>query len=888
MRPRRGIRRYIRLPWRSDERIRADLDTELQFHIRMRQEELVATGMSEDEARRESVREFGDLAYTRRYCEELDRSGEREARRADWLSELVGDVRNSVHGMMRRPAFAIIAILTLALGIGANAAVYSVLQSVLLRPLPYAEADRLALVDEHKVSDDVTQSDIAAGEYLDWVNGQRTFEGIAVYTGAAMTYTGGSVAERIITRAVTANFFDVLGVRPALGRAFAPDEDRGVQRVAVLTDGLWQRLFGGDSSIVGGTAMFNGTAYEVIGVLPPEFVFPGQTPQMFVPVDMDAATADPNRVRKFHRFHGFGRLRPGVSFAQARADLMAISRAGERAHPEESLGHLATVEPLQSALVSDVRPVILALMGAAAFVLLIACANVANLSLSRAISRRREFAVRSALGAGRGRLIRQALTESTTLAVIAGAVGAAVAWRGTPLLLALYPSALPPTYTVSVDVRVLLFSIVLATATGLVFGLIPALGASRTDVVTTLRDGSRSATAGVGGMRIRRVLLVTQVALAMVLLVGAGLLIRTLAGLQSVPLGFEPRDVATTWVSVSGPRYQTREDLIDFWDALLERLAREPEIQAVAVSGSTPLNGGSGASLAIDARPNAEPLPEVRYTVASEDFLSTLQVPIRAGRGFTREDRSSPTGVVIINEAAARRFWPEGDPIGARIRLGPDPSEPWMEVIGVAGDYRQESLTDPAPPLAITFLGHDVWSSLALTMRTPATSDRVTEIVGAAIREIDPAIAVGTVGTISGLVDQTLAPRRLAMALLGVFAAIAFALAVIGVYGVVGYGVAARAKEFGIRIALGAVPRSVTSLVLSEGARLAVLGLVIGIVGAVALTRFMSGMLFGVRPVDPLTFATVGALLLAATLVACAIPARQAAGADPARTLREE
>jgi predicted permease len=888
MRQRRGIRRYIRLPWRSDERIRADLDTELQFHIAMRQEELVGNGMSEDEARRESVREFGDLAYTRQYCEALDRSSEQEARRADWLSELAGDVRHSVQGMVRRPGFALIAILTLALGIGANAAVFSVLQSVLLRPLPYAEPDRLALVDEHNVRADVAHSDIAPGEYLDWVRDQRTFDGIAVYTNASLTYTGGSAAERLSARAVTANFFDVLGVRPAIGRTFVAGEDQGVHRVAVIADGLWQRLFGADSAIVGRTAMFNGTAYEIIGILPPEFVFPGQTPQLFVPADMAAAAADPNRVRKFHRFHGFGRLRPGVSFAQARADLVAISRAGERAHPDESLGHLATVEPLRSALVSDVRPVILALMGAAAFVLLIACANVANLSLSRAISRRREFAVRAALGAGRGRLIRQALTESTTLAVVAGAVGAAVAWRGTPLLLALYPSALPPTYTVSVDVRVLPFSIVLATATGLVFGLIPALGASRTDAVTTLRDGSRNSTGGVGGMRIRRVLLVTQVALAMVLLVGAGLLIRTLAGLQSIPLGFAPDNVATTWVSVSGPRYQTRQDLIDFWDVLLERLAREREIQSVAISGSTPLNGGSGASLAIDGRPNAEPLPELRYTVASEDFLQTLQVPLRAGRGFTREDRAAPRGVVIINEAAARRFWPEGDPIGARVRLGPDPSEPWMEVIGVAGDYRQESLSDPAPPLAITMFGHDVWSTLALTMRTSASTDRVKEIVGAAIREIDPAIAVGTVGTISGLVDETLAPRRLAMALLGVFAGIAFALAVIGVYGVVGYGVAARAREFGIRIALGALPRSVTSLVLHEGTRLAVLGLVLGTLGAVALTRFMAGMLFGVEPVDALTFAIVGALLLAATLVACAIPARQAASADPARTLRED
>jgi predicted permease len=389
-------------------------------------------------------------------------------------------------------------------------------------------------------------------------------------------------------------------------------------------------------------------------------------------------------------------------------------------------------------------------------------------------------------------------------------------------------------------------------------------------------------------MRIRRVLLVTQVALAMVLLVGAGLLIRTMAGLQSLPLGFEPDDVATTHVSVSGPRYESREDVVAFWDALLERLRREREIESVAVSGSTPLTSGSGASIAIDGRANAEPLPEVRYTVASEDFLSTLRIPIRAGRGFAREDRNAPTGVVILNEAAARRFWPDGDPIGARVRLGPDPSEPWMEVIGVAGDYRQASVSDPALPLAIVFLGHDVWPSLALTMRTSAGTDRVRQLVGAAVREIDPAIAVGSVATISSRLDDMLAPRRFAMALLGVFATIAFALAVIGVYGVVGYGVAARAKEFGIRIALGARPRSVTSLVLNEGARMAVLGLVIGVIGAVALTRFMAGMLFGVRPVDPLTFASVAALLLAATLVACAIPARQAAGADPARTLRDD
>jgi putative ABC transport system permease protein len=880
--------RGFRIPGRSRDRIRADLDDELEFHFQMRTEELMRSGMSKDDARRLAEREFGDAAFTREYCETLDRAGERESRRADWLGDWWNDLRATVRDIRRRPGYGIVVMLTMALGIGANTAVFSVLDSVLLRRLPFPRAERLVTVDELNMRTGTPRSDIAAGEYLDWTRAQRSFEGIAVHGARSLTYTGGATPTRLDGRRVSANFFDVLGVRAALGRTFQAGEDQGTNRVILLANGTWKQFFGGDPAIVGRQVLFGGDPYTVIGVLPADFVFPGQgSKQFFVPIDFAAAMNDVNRARKFHFMHGFARLEDGVSIDDARADLTAVAHTIERDNPSTSQGHLITVLPLESALVGNVKPTILALMGAAFFVLLIGAANLANLALSRAMARHQEFAVRAALGAGRGRLARLALTESTTLAAAGGALGLAVAWWGTPALLALYPAALPPTFAVHTSGTALTFALALSLGTGVAFGVAPALAARRVNVAGSLRAGARGATAGRIRARGRSALVVAQVALAMILVVGAGLLIRTLQRLQALELGFEPRDISWTWVSVSGPRYREGPAIVAFWDGVLSQLRQTPGIESASLSGAIPLAGGSGASIAIDGRPNVEPLPSIRYGVYSDGFLETFGVRLVSGRNFSSADRADGTRLVLINEAAAKKFWPGQSPIGARIRLGPDPSQPWSEVIGVIADYRQEQLDAPPPPLAVDFYRQDVWSSMFIAVKSNASPAALRQTITAIVKNIDPAIAVEAPKPLDLIINSELGARRFAMSILSVFGAVALLLAVVGVYGVIAYGVASRRQEFGVRIALGAVPRQVLTRVLSQGAVLALTGLAIGGIASVFLTRFLATLLFGVEPRDVGTFAIAGGVLAVATLVACFVPARRAAAVDPVEALKD-
>lgn len=882
------MRKVFRLPWRTTRQIRADLDDELEFHFQMRSEELMREGMNADDARREAEREFGDQTYTRQYCERLDRDGERETRFSDWMSDLAQDLRATLRGFALRPAFAIVVILTVALGVGANTAVFSVLDSVLLRRLPFPNADRLVTVDERNLQLNIERTDIAVAEYLDWTRDQRSFAGIAVHGQRNLTYAGGAAPELLIGRRVSANFFDVLGVHAAIGRTFREGEDRGVNRLMVLTDGLWNRLFGADRAIVGKQVIFGGDPYTVIGVLPKDFFFPGAThKQFYVPIDFQAAMADVNRARKFHFMHGFARLRPNVSIDDARAELTTIARRIEREHPETSTGHLTTLTPISEALVGDVRLTILSLMGAALFVLLIVAANLANLALSRSMLRRQEFAVRAALGASRSRLVRLALTESVVLALIGGVAGIAVARWGTPALLRLYPSALPETFAVHTSATALSFALGIATLTGLAFGLAPALSTRSSNLITSLRDGTR-ASAGRGRARGRASLVVGQVAVATVLVVGAGLLVRTLAKLQSLSLGYTPEGAVTTWVSLSGPRYREAKPIVDFWTTLRSQLEQEPSIEAIGLSGSVPFAGGSGASLAIDGRANTEPLPLIRYSVFSDGMLRALGVNLVAGRDFNDLERVDGAPSVLINQAAAKKFWPGENPIGARIRLGPDPTVPWATVVGVIADYRQERLVASPPPLAISNYKQDVWSAMFITLRTKESPVAVRAMLQRTLRELDPALSLDTPIPLTRLIGGELAQRRFVLSILTVFGGVALLLAIVGVYGVISYGVTARRQEFGVRAALGALPRDLVSAVLRQGVLVGGVGLFIGLVGAVLLTRFLANLLYGVPPLDVTTFVIAASVLGAATLVATWIPARRAALADPMSVLREE
>jgi putative ABC transport system permease protein len=865
------------------------LDEELEFHIQMRAEELVSTGMRADEARREAEREFGDRDRTRRYCEQMDRGSDRADRLRDWFGGIWHDVRIAARGARQRPGYALVVIATLALGVGANTAVFSVLDSVLLRRLPFPSADRLVTVDEDNRRVGLTRSDIAAAEYLDWAARQRSFSGIAVHAQSVLTYADASAPVMLNGKRVSANFFDVLGIRATIGRTFESGEDRGAHRVVVLTNGAWTRLLGASKDIVGKPIVLGGDSYTVIGVLPADFFVPGMTPRdYFVPLDLDAAIADVNRARKFHYLHGFGRLRDGVSLEAARAELTSIARGIERENPGVGDGHLTTVLPIMDATVGDVRPTVLALMGAAGFVLLIAVANLASLALGRALLRRREFAVRTALGASRSRLVRVALSESVSLALIGGTIGAAIAWWGTPALLSLYPSAIPPSFAVKVNGTALVFAVVIATLTGMAVGMVPVFAIRRGELSASLGDGSRGSSAGRPHTRARDALVVAQIALAIVLVVGAGLLVQTLARLQALDLGFAPTNVSFVWLNLTGPRYRDGTSISDFWRTVLTRLRHEPALELVALSATLPLAGGSGASLAIEGRENRAPLPEIRYGDYSDGVLRTLGVALVAGRDFDDRDAAPGTRTVLINQALARKFWPGQNPIGARVRLGPDPSEPWSEVVGVIGDYRQESLDSPVPPLAVTMYQQDVWRGMLITVKSTASPKVVQATIAAAVHDLDPAQAVGAPTTLESMIDGALAQRRFAMSVLATFSALALALALVGVYGVIVYNVTARRREFGVRVALGALPRQLVGSVLGYGVRLATVGLVLGVGAALFLTRFLSTLLYEVRPLDAATFAGSASVLCAATVAACWGPARRAGRVDPVVAMRVE
>lgn len=807
------------------------------------------------------------------------------------IETLLQDVRRGLRMLAQNPGFTAVTALTLALGIGSNTAIFSVVDAVLLRVLPYPHPETLVRIVEHeKQAGDVNAS---WPDFLDWRQQNRVFSAMAAYHFDG--YNLGGVAEPARLRAMqaSASYFALAGVAPSLGRVFTEAEDRpGAGRVALLSHGLWRNRFGADPAILGKPLLLNGVPYTVIGVLPQGFWLP-QTIDLMVP--LAPITDDPDWLdRSNHNgLRALARLAPGVSLTRARADVAAIERRLELQYPKTNSGETARVETLHDVIVEDARPTLVVLLAAVGCVLLTACANVANLLLARAAARQKEMAVRAALGSGRRRLVQQALIESLVLSALGGALGLLLAIAGIRPLLALAPRDIPRLANTHLDLRVLLFATGVSLLAGLAFGVVPALQGSRPDLVEALKQGARGASAGRSRARWRSALLVAEVALALVLVTGAGLMIRSVVQVRQAPIGFEPDDLLTFGISLPETRYATPERQARFWREALARIAALPGVRSVASVRCLPMAGGcwdGGYVLADRPPPAPADMLDFDSNMVSADYFRTLGIPVVAGRAFDLHDDGAGPPVAIVNQALARRLWPHGSALGQRLRQGSDTS-PWREIVGVVGDVKRDGLdAAQGAEVFMPLFQHRLWQGSAnLVVRT--ASPRPMSAAGAvarAIHSIDKDQPLVEMQPMAQLLGDTLARRRFSTLLLGIFGGLALVLAAVGIYGVMAYTVSLRMREMGIRMALGARRGELFRLVVGQGMALAALGVGAGLLGAAAVTRFLSKLLFGVSATDPLTFGAVALLLAAVAALACFLPARRATAGDPMLALHEE
>lgn len=883
-------RRFLRWPWRSRATIAREIDDELAFHLEMRIGELVASGADPATARSQATREFGDLEFTRTYCNRMDADAERSTRIADSVDEWRRDLRHAFRALRQRPAFAAICILTLAIAIGANTAIFSVARAVLLAPLPFGHAENLFRVYDASTTVPGERNPFAPANYVDVVAQSRSFD-LAALNGLTMTVVPEhGEPEIVLGMLATPNLFDVLEAHPMVGRGFVAGEDAtGHDDKVVLSNKLWRRTFGGDPSIVGHRVTINGTSVEVIGVMPAGFTL-GWNEELWMPLGLTDALSDPIRSRRQHFLQVIGRLSRGATVASAQAELETIAKRLETRYPEANKGRTIAFTTIRDAVAGRLRTPVLLLQGAALVVLLIACANLTNLTLSRALSRRREMAVRAALGAGRARLVRQLLAESLVLAIVGGAGGVALAVIATRLLLVVNASALPSMFTVAIDNRVLLFSVVVSAGSGILFGMLPALDAARVDLNESLKAGGRGLSGTRAGERTRRALVVAQIGLAVMLLVGAGLLVRSFAAITATQLGYDPDHVLTAQLRASGPKYDSPAPINRLFDGVLQDMQRSPGVVAAGSITYLPTQGSLGTSIRVLGRPIDETsIPEIGYCSIRDDFLKALRIPILKGRGYDRSDLPDGAKTVLINEAAERKFFPNGDAIGQRIVIGPNPNGTPMTIVGVIGNVRTEALDIPARPMLIANHRQESWErSISVVIRTSGDPRAAIPTLRRVLKAADPTLAIRDAQPFDEVIGSSLAPRRLALALASSFAVIALLLAAIGIYGVLSYAVETRNREIGVRVALGASAQSVLMLVLRQGAAWSVAGLAIGIVGAIGVGRLLSGMLYEIGTSDPTTYAIVAIGLLVIVTVACLVPARRAARVDPMTTMRAD
>ncbi|MBN1208411.1 MAG: ABC transporter permease [Myxococcaceae bacterium] len=808
------------------------------------------------------------------------------------------DLRFGLRGWARQPGLTLVVLLTLALGIGANTSIFSVISAVLLRPFAAPEPERLVRIwgvdtAQAQQAGDAGQKEygVSPVDFRDWRAQSRSFEALSVFSNGGSTLTGAGDAVQVRSSSVSPEFFSLLGATPVLGRFFEMDaEGRPEQKVLVLSESLWRRQFGGEPSVLGRTVTLAGTPHTIIGVAPlglePPILDPRGAPELWRPAALD----EPPSLRGARWYAVLGRLRPGVTVAQAQAELDAITQRLEQAFPATNTGQGARVMPLADSLVQEVRPVLLLLFGAVGFVLLIATANVANLLVARSVSRQRELAIRSTLGASRARLLRQLLVESLLVALSGGALGLLLSLWMTELLVSLSGSDIPRLQHVHVDARVLAFTLAVSLSTGLLVGLLPALQGSRTAPRITSGLPGRAVSAGPAQLWTRQSLVAGEVALSLVLLVGAGLLLQSFWRLQRVDPGFQPGQVLTLELSTPRPGTTRVEQVLATSHTLLDRVRALPGVVDAGTINLLPLSGvGSCQSVVIEGRPQVPGLaPCAEARRSSPGYFQAMGLPLLAGRLFDTRDTEERPRVVVINSAMARRFFPGEDPIGRRISVN-NPAKPaWREIIGVVGDVRHFGpAREPAPELHESQLQEPAWSYW-LVVRADRDAEQVLAAVRGVVRRIDPEIPVYNVRTAEALLSGAVAQPRFRALLLGLFAALAVVLAAVGITGVVSWSVAQRTREIGIRVALGAQPRDVLRLVMGQGMAAVMAGVALGVAGALALTRVMDGLLFGLSAADPLTLLGGVAALTAAALLACYLPTRRALRVDPAVALRLE
>jgi putative ABC transport system permease protein len=806
------------------------------------------------------------------------------------MQTLWQDLRYGMRILAKKPGFTAVAVLTLALGIGANTTIFSLVDAALLRPLPYAHAEQLILISES--SHGVGQHSPSYPDFLDWRDQSRSFAQMAAVNNRGFNLSGVTQPENIGGYAVSPNLLSMLGVRPVLGRDFLPEEEKpGAAPVVLLSYSLWQSHLGGNPDVTGRSISLDGRSFTVIGVLPPSFHLPEKT-DVLAPIGVWAGDSDFKDRGDRGDMVAVGRLASGTTFAQARAEIDNIAARLAKAYPNSNSDVGAVLSPIRDAFLGDTRPAILVLFGAAVFVLLIACVNVANLFLVRAAARARELALRQTFGASRGRVVRQMLTESFLLAALGGILGILLGTLGIMGLARLIPPDQFQSLNLTMDRSVLAFTAAAVGFVTLAFGLVPAWQASRTDVQETLKEGGRTSTSSSSHGRFRSALVTAEMALALVLLVGAGLMVQSLYRLLQVNPGFQPDRVLTMEMNLRTAQYSKPAATLSFWQQVLERVRAIPGVETAALGTVIPLTGNHDrGDITVEHMPDPGlgRYPHPDYHTVSSGYLDALRIPLLRGRDFSEADSEMAPQVALINATMARRFWPNEDAVGKRFHWGhPGPQDEWINIVGVVGDTKLYGLDNPARLEVYVPYRQSATNDMNMVLRSATDPASLTSSVRAAVAEIDKDQPVFGITTMKRLVDDSVSTRRVTLILLGLFSALALVLASIGIYGVMSYSVAQRTHEIGIRMALGAQLGNVMRMVLAQGFRIALVGVAIGLAGALLLTRLISGLLYSIPAADPLTFAAVASLLFLIALLACYIPARRATRVDPMLALRYE